>query len=522
MQRTLQPPLPSQSHRHPPTQPGFMKTLAWLLVGIQAGLALVMVVAVVTGLGMIFFYNTGRVMPGVSALGVDLGRLTVDEAAARLRDAWDDQAFLTVTDGDRRWTLSPADLGLGLDAAQTAVRAGQVGRGDDGLGGAIQSVLSGREVHPALTVDVGRARAGFDLLAQYANIPAKNANIRFNGADFQIVNALPGRQLDVETMLSALVTDPGAALADGKLELVMFDTYPEITDVSDALAMAKQIQGRPFALRGYDPITNETFDWTIEPDPLAFMLEASHDERRRTVLSLREEDLTAYLQGLSDQLGGGRGISVETAITKMREGLSNGSLAATVRVSHGAQEYTVQSGDTFNSIARKFGVLPRMILEANPGIDPSALYVGMTVTIPSPDPLIPLEPVMNKRVVVDMSDLRMYIYENGQLIQDWPTSTGIPSSPTNPGVFQIQGRYELAYAAGWDLYMPHFMDVYEAAPGFFNGIHGLPTTGSGRQAVWRDALGNYDTSYGCIILGLEEAAWLYNWAEDGVIVEIRD
>jgi lipoprotein-anchoring transpeptidase ErfK/SrfK len=28
-------------------------------------------------------------------------------------------------------------------------------------------------------------------------------------------------------------------------------------------------------------------------------------------------------------------------------------------------------------------------------------------------------------------------------------------------------------------------------------------------------------SFGCIILPLDEAEWLYGWADDGVVVEIR-
>jgi lipoprotein-anchoring transpeptidase ErfK/SrfK len=69
--------------------------------------------------------------------------------------------------------------------------------------------------------------------------------------------------------------------------------------------------------------------------------------------------------------------------------------------------------------------------------------------------------------------------------------------------------------------MPHFMGDYEAAPGFMNGIHGLPTR-DGYTLVWESSLGVRRSSYGCIILGLEEAAWLFDWAEEGVVVEIRE
>ncbi len=40
-----------------------------------------------------------------------------------------------------------------------------------------------------------------------------------------------------------------------------------------------------------------------------------------------------------------------------------------------------------------------------------------------------------------------------------------------PGVFQVYSHELNAYASKWDLSMPHFLGIYEAAPGFTNGIH---------------------------------------------------
>jgi lipoprotein-anchoring transpeptidase ErfK/SrfK len=47
----------------------------------------------------------------------------------------------------------------------------------------------------------------------------------------------------------------------------------------------------------------------------------------------------------------------------------------------------------------------------------------------------------------------------------------------------------------------------------------LPTLSSGTR-LWANILGQ-PASFGCIILDLDNAKWLYNWAEDGVVVEIR-
>jgi lipoprotein-anchoring transpeptidase ErfK/SrfK len=496
------------------------KIFPWLIIGVEVGLILVLMLAGVIGLGAIFVYNSGRVLSGVSAFGVDLSAMTVDEAAAALRSAWRDQARLTVRDGERTWLLSPADLGLNLDAVQTALSAGQVGRGEGGLSAGLGSLFAGREIHPTIDRDVARARAGLVALGQYVNIPIKDANIYFNGAEVQTVNALPGREIDVERTLSALAADPGGTLADGELELAMVNTTPRITDVSPAVAMAQQLLGQSFTLMAYDPFADETFNWTIEPDTVAFWLEAGYEDGH-AVLSLQDEGPTVFLQDLAASLGNGRTIEVDDALQQMRAAVAEGNLSVFLRVRHPPVHYTVQPGDTFMRISRAFGIPPLMVRDANPNVDPRNLHAGDIVNVPSPDAMVPLPPVLGKRIVIDLSDLHMYVYENGQIIQNWPTSTGIASSPTLPGVFQIRSHENPAYASSWNLWMPHFMGVYEAAPGFMNGIHGLPTR-DGRTLIWSDTLGNRNASYGCIVLGTEEAIWLYNWADEGVIVEIRE
>ena len=126
-----------------------------------------------------------------------------------------------------------------------------------------------------------------------------------------------------------------------------------------------------------------------------------------------------------------------------------------------------------------------------------------------------------KRIVVSMSEQRARVYENGQLKWDWPASTGINSSPTAPGIFQIQSHEPNAYAGNWDLWMPSFMGIYRPVPtsDFMNGFHGFPTRGNA-QLLWTGDLGHRVT-YGCILLSSENAQVLYDWAEEGVVVEVR-
>jgi lipoprotein-anchoring transpeptidase ErfK/SrfK len=143
------------------------------------------------------------------------------------------------------------------------------------------------------------------------------------------------------------------------------------------------------------------------------------------------------------------------------------------------------------------------------------------LTIPSPDVLLPLPVVKNKRIVVSLSEQKMWVYETGAVKWEWPVSTGIPSSPTTPGVFQVQTHEPNAYASNWNLWMPNFMGIYRPVPSsdFMNGFHGFPTR-NGSILLWTDDLG-HPVTYGCILLSSDNAATLYNWAEVGVVVEMR-
>ena len=56
------------------------------------------------------------------------------------------------------------------------------------------------------------------------------------------------------------------------------------------------------------------------------------------------------------------------------------------------------------------------------------------------------------------------------------------------------------------------------ASDFMNGFHGY-TTRNGQPLLWMRNLGT-PVTYGCILLSTENAALLYDWADEGVIVEI--
>jgi lipoprotein-anchoring transpeptidase ErfK/SrfK len=139
---------------------------------------------------------------------------------------------------------------------------------------------------------------------------------------------------------------------------------------------------------------------------------------------------------------------------------------------------------------------------------------------PETPPEIPIAavPIKDRLVLVGIAEQRMHVYEGDKLIYDFIVSTGEPGRPTAIGEFEILNKIEVAYASTWNLDMPNWLGIYWAGP-LQNGIHSLPTVKHTGQTLWDGYLGQR-VSYGCVILGEEESATLYQWAEVGTKVKI--
>jgi tetratricopeptide (TPR) repeat protein len=124
-----------------------------------------------------------------------------------------------------------------------------------------------------------------------------------------------------------------------------------------------------------------------------------------------------------------------------------------------------------------------------------------------------------KRIEVDVSKQRLTAWDGDNLVYSFVCSTGRSGTPTKFGRFSVISKLPEAYGSAWDLRMPYWMGIYWAG-GSENGIHGLPILSSG-QTLWSGYLGQR-VSYGCIVLDTWAAKQLYEWAEIGTEVIIRE
>ncbi len=119
--------------------------------------------------------------------------------------------------------------------------------------------------------------------------------------------------------------------------------------------------------------------------------------------------------------------------------------------------------------------------QANPDVDPGLIDVGQVLTIPSIDVLFPHPPVRGKRIEIDLPTQTLRAYEGDAQRFEFKVSSGISTTPTLAGQFQILFKEEMAFAQRWHLDMPYFMGFYAEGEDFYNGIHELPITSYGTR-----------------------------------------
>ena len=147
--------------------------------------------------------------------------------------------------------------------------------------------------------------------------------------------------------------------------------------------------------------------------------------------------------------------------------------------------------------------------------EPTLALAKLTPTpTPTPTPI----PLPRKRIEVIISQQRLYAWEGETLVYKFVCSTGAPGSPTKPGSYSVISKIPMAYSYKWGLKMPYWLGIYRVGD-LENGIHALPILPNG-QTLWAGYLGT-PVSFGCIILGTQEARLLYDWAEIGTPVEIK-
>lgn len=192
--------------------------------------------------------------------------------------------------------------------------------------------------------------------------------------------------------------------------------------------------------------------------------------------------------------------------------------------SPGQRTHVVQAGEHLASIASAYGVSWPAIAAMNNISDPNQIYAGQTLVIPDVDTGLGVyaQPeawaapaaaaptiTTGKEIVVDLSDQRVYAYENGALVRNVLVSTGLWDTPTVSGDYRIYVKYDAQLMTGPGYYLPGVPWVMYFYQGY--SLHGT---------YWHNNFGQ-PMSHGCVNMPTDEAGWLYTWAPIGTPVHIQ-
>ena len=468
---------------------------------------------------MIYFQIEQLNLPGVFVYDKPVGLNTYQETINQIDADWNLNRRINLiyeNDPAISFSLSPAELGIWVDSQKTAEAAYSIGRSTKPFDDILASIQEEPHiVYPVLYFDEKIAKETLIKMDEELAIQAQDAQITYQDGQWIAIPGSEGRKIDIGITIDELYKNAFDILITGSAPIAMSYPMPTIVDLTPVLGEIDQVISQELSITAYDPIEDETFNWRV-PIEIKRSWVSLKPEDYSVSMVYQDDDIASLLTSWQQELGESRFFQETQPESIIDSWKSNQS--PQIMIKHGPTTYQVSPGESLWSISLKLGMPMFHIMDANQGLTTNNIEAGMILDIPSKDILLPLPVVPNKRIVIDISEQRMMVYEDGQIRNSYIVSTGVSDSPTMPGVFQVQTHELNAYASNWDLYMPHFMGIYEAWPGFMNGIHGLPLL-SGGQRLWASTLGS-PASYGCIILDLAAAEDLYDWADPGVVVEI--
>jgi lipoprotein-anchoring transpeptidase ErfK/SrfK len=111
---------------------------------------------------------------------------------------------------------------------------------------------------------------------------------------------------------------------------------------------------------------------------------------------------------------------------------------------------------------------------------------------------------------VNLTAQTLTAYEGLELVRHTFVSTGLPNTPTPPGLFHIYLKLRYDDMEGDDYYLPKVPYVMYFYQGY--ALHGT---------YWHGNFGQ-PASHGCVNIPTEQAKWLYEWAAEGTLISIHE
>ncbi|QUY61994.1 L,D-transpeptidase family protein [Gulosibacter molinativorax] len=422
--------------------------------------------------GVAAWAGMSLIAPGTKIAGVDVSFMT-PQAAAESVTQHVAGTETSITVADNTVAVAGSALGASVDA-QNVVDQTMAERPLWNIGS-----WSGEEIRPAVTFDDTATNSTLRDAFPSQSIDPVDASITFQDGEYVVTPASEGKGVDPATVQDAFTValDGGATAAEVSVTTHEADiTTASAEETAGELNTLVGDAGYYVGDERILAIESADFETWVEltPNPEAGVFEYSVTADAATLDSLAQQlpDLIYQEPVKGKAIVNSAGEFLET-LEPTVDGMS--------------LESTDGLADAFVA----------QLAEHN-----SAFTVEPTV--------VPAETAtVEYTLEVDLSEQKLYVKENGQVVDSWLVSTGTDLTPTTLGHYSIGWRQEIQTMYGDDYVQP---DV--KWPMYFNGdeaFHGV---------YWHDNWGT-PMSHGCVGMPEDRAKQIYDWAPEGTDVIIR-
>ncbi|WP_406246211.1 L,D-transpeptidase family protein [Microbacterium sp. M] len=451
-----------------PLEPAPKKKRLGLWIGIGAGV----VVLGAAAASMVL------IAPGTSVAGVQVGGLTPGMAAETISNRLAETEITLTGMGDDA-VVTGADLGASVDAEALAEQA----FAEHPLWNVTQW---GAETIPAtITLDGQTAESALRAASPASFTDATDATVVFDSASgtYVVTPAEPGTGISVDALSTAFVE----AIGEGRSDLEFTgDPTEALPDISTEAAQTTATELNTM-LAGIGFYIGE--ERTVPVDPAV----------AATWLSV--ENVDGELVVAADPA------AIQTTVDGLAAAVDRAPVNATnITDSSGNVLREVTAGQTGRALGDTSAVADDFAAQLADGNANFALAVTET----------PFETTgIVRRAEVDLGSQRANFYENDKLVNSWAISSGKPGHETETGNFKIRAHVRIQDMVGNNGDGSKYRTEDVPWVTYFNGdqaFHG---------AYWHNNFGNV-MSHGCVNMPVSAAQWVYEWAPDGLEVNVHN
>lgn len=456
--------------------------------------------AAAIALSLVVVASLVLIAPGTTVAGVNVGGMTEgaasDAVSQRLADT---TVVLTGTDGDA--VVSGEQLGVKVVNASTGGAATELSGGD--LGASVDAQVLAEQAHsqnplwnvtawnattavtPTVTLDEQTATAALRDAAPDLFVDPVNSTMAFDAAtaSYTVTPAVDGAGVDLDAIRAALQD----ALVSGESR-VEVDAKPTVVPASAST----------------EAVTASATELNTILDGAGFYV---GDERTVPIdravvaswitLSTNDDGTYSYTADKA---------AIQQVVDTLPPAINRDAVNGTeITDTEGATLDTVTAGADGRALGDTSGVAAAFATQLAGG-NP-AFVLPVTVT--------PAQVTKTSRnIVVNLSEQREYLFENGQVVDSFLISSGVSGHDSHTGSFRITAKLSSQNMGNPDLTQaPNYYTKDVPDVMYYNGDEAL------HGAYWHNNFGNV-MSHGCINAPLDKAAKVFDWAPMGTEVTV--